>query len=345
MQLLDAHHSEKVPASGAPTPARIFELLIFGHAKAEALKVAIDLEIFTAIAEGCTTAEALAKRCEASPRGIRTLCDFLVVNEFLTKANGHYALTRDTGAFLDKRAPTYFGSVAAFLASRNSAERYASLATCVRTGAPLTDATDDTERWVSFAQSMVPIAAPSAANVATLLDAESVGPIRVLDVAAGHGEFGLAFARRNPNAHVVALDFADVLAVARRRAAAEGFADRYETIAGSAFDVDLKGPYDVILVPNFVHHFEPEMVERFLKKAHAALKPGGRLVIVEFVVDEDRVSPPVPAMFSMTMLVNTHGDAYTFADLSALLHATGFAQTRRYPSPPTPQTIVLARRP
>jgi SAM-dependent methyltransferase len=331
MQTVEISRAKAVPSAGAPqpTPARIFDTLLFSHARADALKAALDLELFTAIAEGWRTAEPLAKRCQASERGICTLCDFLVVDGFLTKSSGD---------------PLYFGSVAQFIAARHNAEHSATILESVRTGRAVSDISDEVDKWVNFAQAMVPMVALVAGATAGILDVENAGPIRVLDVAAGHGEFGLAIARKNQHAHIVGLDFLEVVAVARRRAHEAGFGDRYATLEGSAFDLDLGGPYDIVLLPNFLHHFRAEKIERFLKKVAAAVKTGGRVATVEFVPNDDRVSPPAPAMFSMTMLTNADGDAYTLAELDGMLRRAGFAKSRAYLAPPTPRTIIVSKR-
>jgi len=346
MQTADKAHAQTNPAGseGPPSPAHIFDTLAFSHARVDALKAGIELELFTRIAEGLHTAEQLGARSGASERGIRTLCDFLVVNGFLTKSNAEYDLTADTALFLDSRSPAYLGGVAKFIASRHSAERSAQLIDCVRAGHAISDISNNVDEWVTFAQAMVPLAALVAAATAEVLNVENAGPIRVLDVAAGHGEFGLALARKNPEAHIVGVDFPEVVALARKRAAEAGLGDRYTTLEGSAFDLDLGGPYDIVLLPNFLHHFRPEKIERFLGKVAGVLKKGGRVATVEFVPNDDRVSPPAAAMFSMTMLLGADGDAYTFAELDNMLRRAGFAKNRAYPAFPTPQTIIVSER-
>lgn len=327
-----------------PSPARIFDTLINSHNRVDALKAAIDLELFTAIAEGSRAVPSLAVRCNASERGIRTLCDFLVVNGFLTKSGSDYDLTPDTRVFLDRRSPAYMGSASQFIAALHNAKRSATILECVRAGHAVLDISSEVDEWVTFAEVMAPIVALAAAQTAEILDVENAGDIHVLDVSAGHGEFGLALARKNARASIVGLDFAEVVAVARRRANEAGFADRYATLEGSAFDIDLGGPYDIVLLPNFLHHFEVEKVEEFLKKVGAVVKPGGRIVTVEFVPNDDRVSPPAPAMFSLTMLTYANGDAYTFAELDGMLRRAGWQKSRSYSALPTPQTIIVSER-
>ncbi len=156
--------------------------------------------------------------------------------------------------------------------------------------------------------------------------------------------FGIEIARQNPNAHVTGLDWAPVLRVALDNAKNAGVADRYDMLPGSAFDVDFGGPYDVVLLTNFLHHFDVETCIALLKKVHSSLNPGGRAATLEFVPNEDRVSPPMPAAFSMMMLASTvSGDAYTFRELSDMHRQAGFGEATAHPIPMSPHTIVMAQ--
>jgi hypothetical protein len=112
---------------------------------------------------------------------------------------------------------------------------------------------------------------------------------------------------------------------------------------GSAFDLDYGDGYDYALLTNFLHHFEPSVCETLLRKVHAALKPGGQAVTLEFVPNADRTTPPMPAMFSMVMLATTpRGDAYTFAELDAMFRNAGFGPSTQHSAGPTPESIILS---
>jgi ubiquinone/menaquinone biosynthesis C-methylase UbiE len=165
--------------------------------------------------------------------------------------------------------------------------------------------------------------------------------MRVLDIAAGHGLFGIEIARQNPQAQIVALDWARVLEVAEANAVKAGVAERFERLPGSAFDLEFGGPYDAVLLTNFLHHFDVATCTGLLRKVHAALKPGGLSATLEFVPNADRVSPPMPAAFSMTMLTSTvAGDAYTFQELEAMHLDAGFSQIAAHPVLNSPHTVV-----
>jgi len=140
--------------------------------------------------------------------------------------------------------------------------------------------------------------------------------------------YGLMFAQRNPAARVTGLDWPNVLEVAKENARKWGVADRYKTIEGSAFEVDLGGPYDVILLPNFLHHFGPSKCVELLKKVRGALVNGGKVIMVEFIPDQDRVKPEGAASFALIMLAHTPaGAAYTFTELQEMFRKAGFARS------------------
>ena len=156
--------------------------------------------------------------------------------------------------------------------------------------------------------------------------------------------FGIEIAKQNPQAHVTGLDWAPVLRVALENARKAGVQDRYDMLAGSAFEVDFGGPYDTVLLTNFLHHFDVDTCVGLLKKVRGSLKPGGCAATLEFVPNEDRVSPPMPAAFSMTMLASTAaGDAYTFGDLSEMHSRAGFSSIKAHPVAMSPHTVVTAR--
>jgi len=148
-------------------------------------------------------------------------------------------------------------------------------------------------------------------------------------------------AQRNSQATVTAVDWPAVLDVAAAHAQQMGVpAGRYRKLPGDAFRVDFGTGYDVALVTNFLHHFDRETNVAFMRKVHAALAPGGRAVVVEFVPNEDRVSPPMAGMFAIMMLAGTpRGTTYTLSDLSGIAKDAGFRSVEAHPA--TPQTIVV----
>jgi predicted transcriptional regulator len=311
-------------------PERIFDL-INAHIQSEALKAAIELDIFTAIGEGKTDAASIAKRCNTAERGARMLCDYLTTLGITTKQNGKYGLAPDAAVFLDAHSPAYLGSITRFLLSEELGANFHDLAGAVRKGGTTAGGgtvVEENPLWVEFARHMAPMMAMPAEAIAKSLDAGAGKKRKVLDVAAGHGLYGIAIAKHNPNAEVYAADWGNVLEVAKE----------------NAFTVDLGTEYDVVLLTNFLHHFDIPTCEKFLHKISAAMAPGGRCVTVDFIPNEDRVTPTSAARFGIIMLGSTpSGDAYTLSEYQKIFRGAGFRSCEMVPMPIGEQVLVAEK--
>lgn len=358
---------QTVNQASQPTPALLFDV-VWRYIDTAALKAAVDLDVFTAIAEGKHSVAELAQRCQASERGMRMLCDALVIIGFITKENDRYELTLDSATFLDRRSRAYMGTAAQTIGADVQQQAFSTLGAAVRKGGTVLGGDGslvaENPFWVEFARNMAPMMRRPAQVVAGLLSAEAKGgagtsavagrgtggvgeggktPVRkILDVAGGHGVFGITLAQQNPGAVVTAVDWANVLEVAKENAQQGGVAERYRWLPGSAFDVDFGSDFDVVLLTNFMHHFDPTMCEALMHKVHKALVPEGRVVIVDFVPDETRVTPAQAAKFCLTMLVSTaSGDVYTFSEYQRMLGNADFRAVTFHDIPGTPQQVVL----
>jgi SAM-dependent methyltransferase len=336
------------PAAPQPSPLLFFQT-VNAYERTEALKGALELEVFTAMAEGNATAAEMAQRCEASERGMRILCDFLCIMGFLTKDGSRYELTQDSAVFLNKKSPAYLGGATEFLLSPQLMEGFKDLAGTVRNGGTVIPeggtVAPENPIWVKFARAMAPMMAMPAKSTAQLVDANADKKLRILDIAAGHGLYGLAFAEKNPQAEIVAVDWPNVLEVAKENAQQLGVSDRYSTIPGSAFDVDYGTGYDLVLLTNFLHHFDPATCETLLRKVHTALADGGRAITLEFVPNDDRITPPEAAAFSLVMLASTPaGDAYTFTELEGMFRNAGFKSSEIHALPAAVNQVVISQK-
>jgi cyclopropane fatty-acyl-phospholipid synthase-like methyltransferase len=330
----------------APSPERIFTLL-HGFHQTAVLKAALELDLFTHLAAGADTVDALAQRTHAAARGVRILCNALVVYGLLEKSGEQYRPAPDAALFLNRNSPAYLGGVTGFLLSPTAVDKVAHLTDAVRRGGDLADTPSmqpDSAYWVEFARSMAAMMAMPAQWLAELLQPEPLAPCRVLDIAAGHGLFGIAMARRNPRAEIFPLDWAPVLKVAEENAERMGVADRYHPLPGGAFDRDLGSGYDWVLLTNFLHHFDFATCVAFLRRLRPTLNPGGQVAVLEAVVDADEVNPPFASLFNLIMLTTTPaGKAYTWPEFQAMFGEAGFSHTALRELPAGWERVVVAR--
>jgi SAM-dependent methyltransferase len=336
----------EVSTQPRPSSPRFIETMQ-AYQRTAAMKAAIELDLFTAIGKTSGTVAEISQHIKASERGVRALCDFLVVMGFLSKyldeSEPRYSLTPDSATFLDKASPNYVGIATRFLGSPFLTDAFRDLAAIVRAGGPLTrerSLDHELPLWVDFAWGMAPIMYPVSEQAANLL---RLGPeAKILDITASHGLFGIAVAKQNPTAYIVALDFPSVLAVAKENAERFGVSDRYSLLPGDALTIPFGNDFDAILVPNILHQWDRPTIETFLKKVHASLKPGGQVLIIEFAPNDDRVSPPMPASFVLNMLVNTTGgDAYPLSELMQMLRNGAFVAVESHSLLPSPQTAIV----
>lgn len=326
---------------------------IFDHfvayQRTAAIKAGVELDIFTAIGQGVATAAKLAARCQASERGVRILCDYLTIVELLRKQGDSYSLGPDAATFLDRRSAACIGSVVTSVAGETNLRAFARLTTAVRKGGTALDEegvlAPEHPVWVEFARAMAPNGRFLAPLLATFLNVRASGRMKVLDIAAGHGLYGIGVAKQNPEAEVFALDWPNVLSVAREHAVAAGVAERHHGIPGNALTVDFGVGYDLVLLVHFLQDLDAATCQNLLAKVHAALARGGRAVALGFVPDEDRVSPPAHAAFALAMLATTPGgDAYTFAEMDTMLRNAGFARTELRELVPSSERVVIGYR-
>jgi ubiquinone/menaquinone biosynthesis C-methylase UbiE len=310
-----------------------------------ALVAAVKLDIFSLIGAGSNTADLLSSATSASVRGLRILCDYLTVIGLLNKQESTYVLTPPAKRYLDSSSSAALASSIDFFAAPEMISLLLNdPVSYVRNGGAvgLGNLSPDNPIWVRFAKAVAPFAAPTAKRVAFYVSGLKERPNTILDVAAGHGLYGIEVARVCAEAFVTAVDWEGVLTVARANAERAGINDRYQTVPGSAFDVDWGHGFDLVLVPNFLHHFSRGQCVALLRKVKNSLSSNGRVLIIEFVPNEDRVSPPLQATFAFWMLASTPGgDAYTIDELESMAADAGFARTTARALLPTPQTLVV----
>ncbi|MBN9659428.1 MAG: methyltransferase domain-containing protein [Acidobacteria bacterium] len=328
-----------------PSPLKFMEA-INGIQKAAVARAAVELDVFTLVARGHETVESLATATGCAPRGIRVLMDALTVLEMLEKQNGAYRLTPDSAVFLNRDSPEFMADSILFTHSDFVQRAFQSFTEAVRLGGAAVEAegtvSDSHPVWIQYARGMMALARPQARKVVELAPAAN----RILDIATGHGLFGILLLQAHPQATCLAVDWENVLPNAVENARAAGVEDRFQTLAGSAFEVELGTGYDTVLLPNFLHHFQPAACVRLLRRLADAMVPGGRLFVIAPIPNDDRVSPSAPAWFATMMLATTpSGDAYTTSEYAGLLREAGFLEPEFHSVTGSARSVLVSTKP
>jgi 2-polyprenyl-3-methyl-5-hydroxy-6-metoxy-1,4-benzoquinol methylase len=307
---------------------------------------AIELDLFTHIARGADTVEKLAQASGSTPRGVRAIADALASLGFLSKEAGRYVNTAVAATFACSDKPTFVAGFSKFLNDARFTAAFGRVAEAAREGKSVFDKdaeSPDNPLWVTFAESSLPMAIGGAMPLPDILGSRRPG-LRILDVAAGSGGYGITLAQASEGSTLTFLDWANVAAVAKRHATMLGVGDRVTVRAGSALDLDWGGPYDVVVMGNFFHHFDVPTCVSIAAKAKKALAPGGVFATAEFVADEDRKAPGMALLFSVAMLVWSNGGAaYTFSELAKILRDGGFSDVSHHTMGDNPSSWVVGR--
>ena len=331
----------------AVRPDRIMEM-IWGYAPPMILATAVHNKVFDLLDAGPKTVDELAKASGNSARGLRAIMNALVGFQFLSKTpDGRYALTPESAAFLVSSKPGYLGKFVEF-SGLKSIQTWLPLPEIVRTGKPNT-AINQQDAGESFFQDLVePIFAMS--YPATQVAGQALGlenaktPVKILDIGAGSGVWGIGLAQQSPQVSVTAQDMPGVLEVTRRMVARFNLADRFSYLPGDFHNVDFGTGYNLVTIGHILHMLSVDQCRQLLKKTAAALAPKGTVVISEFLVNQDRSGPPMPLIFAVNMLAHTeNGDTFSFEEIGGWLKEAGLVNARKI-EPGGPVGLVLADR-
>jgi predicted O-methyltransferase YrrM len=327
-----------------PSPAMIMADLT-GAWKSRTLVAGVELDVFSRIAAGKRTAKEIADAVGASHRGMTGLLDALTAIGYLQKTGSRYSLSPISAAFLLPSGSDYQGAMAHALSLTWDA--WKNLSEAVRSGRPA-ETVDVAEKGKEFFPKLVASIFPG--NFAAATAAVSQFPDKkrrkignILDVAAGSGAWSLAFARAIPEARVTTADFPEMTPITREFAEKLGVADRYDYLEGDLRKTNFgRDTYDLVILGHIFHSEGEKHGKELLAKCHAALRPGGKLLIAEYVPNDARTGPVMPMLFGLNMLLQTEeGAVFTLREYRAWLKAAGFRKVATIPVP-SPTTLILA---
>jgi SAM-dependent methyltransferase len=330
------------------TPERL-QQFGFAYAPPLIISAAVNNKVFDTLERGAKTVEQLQRETGGSARGLRTIMDALVGLELLKKdRQSRYSLTPESQAFLISEKPGtlagFFGSILPVLTSR-----WLRLTDIVRDGRPpvaVNQETDGTEFFSQLVETIIPMSYPSAQKLADHLKvANSKEKVRVIDLAAGSGIWGIALCQRSAGVRATAVDWAGMIPTTKRITEKFGVRDRFDFIEGDLSEANFGSGYDVATLGHILHSEGEQRSRQVLKKTFRALKSGGTIVIAEWLVNDNRTKPLPSLMFAVQMLVNTEkGDTFSFNEIKNWLEDAGFRKVRKLEAP-GPSPLILATKP
>jgi len=293
------------------------------------LLAAAELGVFDALARSDATAEQLSERIGGDRRATGVLADALAAMGLLVKTADRYAPAPGAGEVLTESGPA--SQLAMMRHRANCLRSWAQLAAVVRSGRPAERTPSVRGAEADRAAFIEAMEAASRSAAPTLVAALGPGAFRhVLDVGGGPATWTIALLRACPDATATLYDLPATLPIARRHLVAARLAERVRLVAGDFHqDASLPGGADLAWVGAIAHQHSREQNRELFAKVHAAMVPGGRLLLRDVVMAASRTSPAGGALFAVNMLVNTPGGGtFTFEEFSEDLVAAGFVNVR-----------------
>ncbi len=304
------------------------------------LLTAYELELFTILNDEERTSADVAAAIGSDARATDRLMNALVAMGLLEKREGRFRNSAAAAGSLVKGKPGYMAGLAH---TNHLWDTWGSLTDVVRRGEPAPSIGDINDRgadWLRpFIAAMHWRARQSAGEVVALLDLEGVR--RVLDVGGGSGAYAMAFARARRGISAVVFDLPSVVPLTRTYIQAEGLTAEVGTAVGDYLRDPIGSGYDLVFMSAVIHSNATDENRLLFRKAAGALNAGGRLVVQDFLMNEERTGPPQAALFALNMLVGTRaGDTYTESEVRAWMAEAGFRDMTRIDTPAATNIMI-----
>ena len=294
-----------------------------GFMKSEVLLVANELKVFSVIGDEGKTLEDICSECNIAPRGAEILLNALTGMDLLTKKHSIYENSFQAKEYLVKGKKCYQGDI--FNHLYRVKKSWSSLLDIVRSGdlpekKKLKKSEEDTRHFI---MGMSNVAYMSAEKLLSLLDLSNVNTL--LDLGGGPASYSITFCKKYPSIKGTVLDLPEVIPITLEEIEKYGMEDRIDTIKGSFLEADYEGPYDCVFISNIIHMLGEKDIRLMFKKSFDALNKGGKIIVKDFFVNEDRSGPEYSVLFAVNMLAATqNGNTYTESELIDWLTESGF---------------------
>lgn len=305
-------------------PEQIIEMAS-GYQKSRIILTAFELEIFTVIGDGALTSPEVAERINANARSTERLLNALCALGLVTKNGERYSNTGISSRYLVKGAEQYLARIGHMI---NMYRSWGTLTAAVRAGTSVMEREKDEFSLNHFIGAMHHRAKLTAGELISHIDLTNVN--LVLDVGGGSGVYSMAFASAKPGLRAVVFDLPDVTALTRKYVEEGGFSGSISTMDGDYNRDGFGSGYDIVFLSAIVHINSYNENVALMRKARESLAGGGRIIIQDHIMAEDRTSPARGAIFALNMLVNTRGgDTYTEREMREWLEKAGCVSIER----------------
>lgn len=296
--------------------------------KSRILLSGFELDVFTNIEDTGTSAGQIASSLNLDEHACERLLSALASLGFLRKQNQLYYNTDDSYTFLSKKSPEYLGGL---MHSNHLWNTWSNLTNVVKTGksAHPAEINDRGEDWLfPFINAMHDRAKKQAPAQVANIDLSNVKS--VLDIGGGSGAFSMAFVSRKPEIEATVFDLPNVVPITGQFLEKEGFADKIKTCAGDYTSDNLPAGFDLVFLSAIIHSNSPEVNSDLIKKCYGSLNRNGRIVIQDWIMNNERTQPAGGAIFAINMLVGTEaGDCFTEEEVAKMLTDAGFTNISR----------------
>jgi SAM-dependent methyltransferase len=325
-----------------PLTAEAMMEMARGFQSSRVLLTAHELGVFPALAKGRQTSAMVAQAIRSDVRATDRLLNACVALGFLVKKKDRFSLTPVAAQHLLPGLPGFLGGLDHTV---KMWQTWGTLTEAVRKGTSvaLPPMERRGEKWfVPFIAAMHTFASPHAPGVVAQLDLSKVS--QVLDVGGGSGAYSIAFANAKPNLTATVFDLPLVVPLTQGYVREAGLTARVKMVKGDFHSDPLPRGFDLVFVSAIIHMLSPAETLGLFRKCARALKPGGQLVVQDFVMDRSRTDPPQGALFALNMLVATRvGDTYTEAEIRSWMNRAGLKPAQRLETG-TGSTLVIGRR-
>ena len=306
------------------TPQELREI-VYNFRESRIILTALELELFTAVGDGSKTSADVSKIITSNVRATDRLMNVLCNMNLLEKENEKFSNTEFSSRYLVKNSPDYISNL---MHASNLWDSWSNLTEIIKEGKTIGRDAEKNKWKENFIEAMHYRASREALKDLNNLDLTGVKS--VLDLGGGSGAYAMQFIKQKPDIKATVFDLPDVIPLTLKYISANGFEGKINTIKGNYLYDEIGSGYDLIFLSAIIHSNSFEENKRLIKKCADALNANGQIVIQDYAMDEDRLTPEVGALFAINMLVNTKGgDTFTQEEIYSWLRDAGINDIKR----------------